>query len=91
MIACPGAWKNFEEIEEALSINELMHILDAFRDLEKQRYKFQAALQGVDLDKHDQDAETSFEAVKRRAEAKVRGISEEQLEFEQIGIAMEEF
>lgn len=38
-----------------------------------------AAIQGIDLDKDTKS--TSFDEVKRRAEAKLRGISEEQVEL----------
>jgi hypothetical protein len=82
-----GHWKNFEEIEENLTIKELEVILDASRKQEYARQKFAAALKGVDLDEGKSDTPT-FEDIKRRAEAKNRGISEEQLEFADIGIAV---
>lgn len=92
MIACPGAWKNFEEIEEALSIAELMHILEARRERDRQRWREQVMLAtGEDIDKDKDESEVTFETIKRRAVAKARGISEEQLEFEEIGIVIEEY
>jgi hypothetical protein len=52
-----GHWKNFDELEENLSIEELNAILEAGRIREERNMKFQAALQGVDLDKEDQEKE----------------------------------
>lgn len=50
--------------------------------------KFAAALKGIDLDK-DTKKNDAFEEVKRRAEAKLAGVSEEELEFSDIGISIE--
>jgi uncharacterized protein (DUF885 family) len=83
-----GHWKNFDEIEDSLNLEELQAILVAAREQEHSRQKFAAALKGVDLDAGSNNEETSFEDVKRRAEAKLRGVSEEQIEFSDIGIAV---
>jgi len=46
-------------------------------------------LKGVDLDAQRKDSnDSSFEEIKRRAEAKLRGVSEEEIEFNDIGIAV---
>lgn len=90
MIAVPGAWKNFEEIEEELSLPELLQILESYREIEHNRFRAMAALKGIDLDA-EQNAEADFERVKRQAEARLRGVTEEQIELAQIGIAVEEF
>jgi hypothetical protein len=45
-----GIWKNFDELESSISIEELMQILSTTRDLNYEEKKFSAALQGVDLD-----------------------------------------
>lgn len=84
-----GIWKNFEEMEENLSLAELEKLLEAKRDQDFQNKKFAAALKGVDLDEpSDKDAPT-FEDIKRRADAKNRGVSEESLAFSEIGIGIE--
>jgi translation initiation factor 1 (eIF-1/SUI1) len=44
-----GIWKNFDELETSLSIEELMQILSITRELDYEEKKFLAALQGVDL------------------------------------------
>jgi hypothetical protein len=45
-----GIWKNFNELESSISIEELMQILSITRDLDYEEKKFSAALQGIDLD-----------------------------------------
>jgi hypothetical protein len=45
-----GIWKNFDELEASLCIEELMQILSTTRELSYEEKKFSAALQGVDLD-----------------------------------------
>ena len=45
-----GIWKNFDELETSISIEELMQILSITRDLDYEEKKFSAALQGIDLD-----------------------------------------
>lgn len=84
-----GHWKNFEEIEDNLTLDELQAILEASREQEYRRQKFAAALKGVDLDaQKGGSGDASFEEVKRRAEAKLRGVSEEEIEFSEIGIGI---
>lgn len=81
-----GQWKNFDEIEENLCLAEINVILEASRERRHEDRKFAAALKGVDLDENKE--ETSFEAVKRRAEAKLRGMTEEQYELTEIGVGL---
>lgn len=83
-----GHWKNFDEIEENLNLEELQIILDVSREQEYGRQKFAAALKGVDLDEKTGKTDSSFDDVKRRAQAKLSGVSEEQIEFSDIGIAV---
>jgi len=49
-----GIWKDYQELEENLSMPELMATLSSIRELDHQEKKFLAAIQGIDL-----DAETS--------------------------------
>jgi hypothetical protein len=60
--------------------------LEASREREKREQRFSAALQGVEIP--EDNATASFEEVKRRAEAKARGISEEKVELEEIGFQL---
>ena len=45
-----GIWKDYRELEESLSMPELIATLSIRRELEYQEKKFLAAIQGVDLD-----------------------------------------
>jgi hypothetical protein len=45
-----GIWKDYNELEECLSMPELVATLEISRDLQYQEKKFLAAIQGVDLD-----------------------------------------
>lgn len=44
-----GNWKSYEELEDELSLDELLATLNAYRDQKREEQKFLAALQGVDL------------------------------------------
>lgn len=44
-----GIWKNYEELEENLSVDELLSILNAQRKLQREQQRFFAAIQGIDL------------------------------------------
>jgi hypothetical protein len=50
-----GIWKNYDELESSISIEELMAILSAKRELDYEEKKFLAALQGVDLEEASED------------------------------------
>lgn len=76
-------------MESTLSLPELEVILDAARKRERERQRFQAALKGVNLDADEGTGETG-DAVRRRAEAKMRGMTEEQYELAEIGIEIQE-
>ena len=85
-----GQWKNFAEIEEALTLQELEAILEASREQRNEQNKFLAAIQGVDLDKaNGESVQDRFDAVKRRAEAKLSGRSEIELEYAEFGLDMD--
>ena len=45
-----GTWKNYEELEESLSLSEIMAIISSKRELDYEEKKFVAAIQGVNLD-----------------------------------------
>ena len=47
-----GIWKDYQELEESMSMPELMATLSSNRELDYQEKKFLAAMQGVDLDKN---------------------------------------
>jgi len=45
-----GHWKNFDELESSLSLDELTALLDASRKKDYDDKKFMAAMNGVDLE-----------------------------------------
>lgn len=63
-----GIWKDFRELEESLSMPELLAILSFKRELDYEEKKFLAAIQGVDLDKNKKgkDNEDPWEKMKAK-------------------------
>lgn len=61
-----GIWKNYDEMEEHMSMPELIAAIGSKRDLDYQEKKFLAAIQGVDLDADKQKEENAWEAMKAR-------------------------
>lgn len=60
-----GIWKDYEELEMSLSIQELTAILERKREMEYDDKKFMAALQGVDLDQQS-GKQNAWEEMKTR-------------------------
>lgn len=50
-----GIWKDYKELEMSISMPELASLLESKRKLEYEEKKFLAAIQGVDLDKDNQE------------------------------------
>jgi len=44
-----GIWKNYDELEDNLSVDELLSTINAARKTERERQRFLAAIQGIDL------------------------------------------
>lgn len=76
-------------MEESLTLDELMLIVNSLRKKEESDREFTAALKGIDLRAEKEDTETAFERIKREAEAELRGMGEEELFFEELGIEVE--
>ena len=53
-----GHWKNFDELESNLSIDELMAVIKASREKENRNNKFLAAINGVDLEESSEETVT---------------------------------
>lgn len=64
-----GIWKDYEELETSLSMQELTKTLDAKREDDYNTKKFMAAIQGVDLDKNN-DAGNKWEDMKAKVFSK---------------------
>lgn len=86
-----GKWKSIDELEESISLQELTFILDHKRKAEQSQRKFLAAIQGIDLDKHDKDpVQERIEEVKRRAAVRTIGEHEvERQEYAELGFGFE--
>lgn len=70
-----GIWKDYDELESSLCMQELTAILEAKRDADYQDKKFLAAIQGVDLDAQTGAGDKNpWEEMKARVAAKVSGI-----------------
>ncbi len=65
-----GIWKDYDELESSLSMQELMATLEAKREDDYNTKKFLAAIQGVDLDNNKQDATNKWEDMKAKAFSK---------------------
>lgn len=85
-----GIWKNVEDLEMTINLDELRMILDAARERDYRNQKFMAAIQGIDIDKGAKDsAKERFDAVQQRVQARLQGKSEEQLEYDALGLDVE--
>lgn len=60
-----GKWKDYEDLETSLSMQELTATLESKRELDYQDKKFMAAIQGVDLDA-DTNKSNAWEDMKAR-------------------------
>lgn len=61
-----GSWKSFDELEASITMPELIKIIETKRDLENNQRKFDAALQGIDLDKEEGKNSNAWEEMKAR-------------------------
>jgi hypothetical protein len=71
-------FKNYDDLEKSLTFKEVLAMVEKARDKKYEEQRFLAALKGIDL---DEGKETEFDKIKSRAEAKARGLSEEQFEL----------
>jgi len=62
-----GNWKNYEELENSLSMPELIQTFKSMQKSESEKRKFLASIQGVDLNQEENENSTTFEDVRRRA------------------------
>lgn len=85
------AWKNFEDLEESLTLPELDFLLKTIREDKKETHVFLAAIQGIDLKKHYGDpVEEKRRDIERRAAEKLHGKEAvERQDFAEFGIEFE--
>lgn len=70
-----GIWKDYKQLEESLSMPELVAILSGKRELDYEEKKFLAAIQGVDLDKNGGRGQQEWEDLKARVFSKGKATS----------------
>jgi hypothetical protein len=67
-----GKWKNFEELEDSLSMPELVQLLKGISKKEDEDRKFQASLQGINLGEdatvEEESEHPTFEEIQMRAQ-----------------------
>lgn len=77
-----GNWKSYEELEDSLTLIELVHTVNAIHRREHRHMRFNAALQGVDLGDENEsradDAPSAEEVFNRAMEGKSATMSEEE-------------
>jgi hypothetical protein len=79
-----GRWKNFDELESELSLQELMAVIDAIRKKDNDSKKFLAAVNGVDLDAEEESNDVTD--LQNRRVADLEGFGENQgLGFMRMG------
>lgn len=61
-----GHWKNYDELESNLSMEELIVTINAIRDKDSRDRKFFAALQGIDLDENNDEQDDENDITKLR-------------------------
>lgn len=77
----PGAYDNIDDLEDKLSHAEMSDLFETAIRMKFDEHRFQAALQGAELDDPYEEDVPSFEEIKARAEAKAMGMTEEQFEY----------
>ena len=58
-----GRWRNYDDLEESLCLDELIATVNALRDQEQRNQKFHAALNGVDIDDVEDKVESKNDIV----------------------------
>ena len=55
-----GRWKNYDELESDLSLEELMATINSMRDREKRERVFIAAINGIDLGENSAEPDSDI-------------------------------
>ena len=91
-----GTWKNVEELEECLTLQELEKIVAAAREQEVRQNKFLAALKGIDLEEGDSGGTSKFEEVEERVQSRIRqeraqsaGLNPDHIDYVDMGFEVE--
>ena len=60
-----GNWTDYQQLEDSLSMPELIATLSSYREIEHRKNKFLAAIQGIELEDNT-PTRTTFEDIKAR-------------------------
>lgn len=74
-----GAWPNFDEMENSLTLDELDAIIVGMNEQEADRQRFLAAVNGLDLEEDRDESLPSADEVRARVAARLAGKSEEEI------------
>jgi hypothetical protein len=80
-------FKNFDELEDNLTLHELEVLLVKARDVEREKQRFAASLKGINLgDDTQEKREEALARIAARVNARLAGVTEEEYEFSELGI-----
>lgn len=86
-----GIYKSFEELEENLTVNEMILMLKAEQDKEERLHRVLAAVNGIPWEAGGaaESGEDAMERIKKEAAARLAGKTVEQIDLEELGIKIE--
>ena len=62
-----GNWKNYDELEDNLSMPELIQTFKSMQKTEEEKRKFLASLQGINLNEETKEEGPTFDDIRKRA------------------------
>lgn len=78
-----GLWKNFDELEENVNIEELNLLIDNKHQEEFKQFQRAASLKGIEVkDPNEETAQERFERVQNEAVAEARGVDPIMIELD---------
>jgi len=83
-----GNWKNFDELEDSINIEELAALRKVINKREHQRNTFAAALKGIKLDDPEKNEyDKAMADINRRAQMRMDGLEldDDQLDKAELG------
>lgn len=85
-----GCWRNYDELEDCLTLDELLLTNDTLMQREKDRFRVQAALAGAEIPDDDQegadDLPEELLAMERELKAKRSKAAPEVSELTELGL-----
>lgn len=78
MIIIPGSWKSIEEVEENVTLDDVITLLSKYRELRHHDREFEASLHGKELEGGSGGSgEDPFQKAVKNAEARLTELSQE--------------